>query len=81
MRGNRRRLAPSPRQNRGQGGGGQGGGESGNESGGEFGVRGSVTAYNVSDGKQVWRGYSMGPDSDTLIDPQKTTNLGKPVGE
>src|SRR5438128_181090 len=47
-------------------------------SGGEFGVRGSVTAYNVSDGKQVWRGYSMGPDSDTLIDPQKTTNLGKP---
>jgi PQQ-dependent dehydrogenase (methanol/ethanol family) len=49
-------------------------------SGGEFGVRGSVTAYNVSDGKQVWRGYSMGPDSDTLIDPQKTTNLGKPVG-
>src|SRR6478672_5747757 len=49
-------------------------------SGGEFGVRGSVTAYNISDGKQVWRGYSMGPDSDTLIDPQKTTNLGKPVG-
>src|SRR5215831_5004135 len=49
-------------------------------SGGEFGVRGSVTAYNIKDGKQVWRGYSMGPDSDTLIDPQKTTNLGKPVG-
>ncbi len=50
-------------------------------SGGEFGVRGSVTAYNISDGKQVWRGYSMGPDSDTLIDPEKTTNLGKPVGK
>jgi PQQ-dependent dehydrogenase (methanol/ethanol family) len=49
-------------------------------SGGEFGVRGSVTAYNIKDGKQVWRGYSMGPDSDTLMDPQKTTNLGKPVG-
>src|SRR5215470_12385651 len=49
-------------------------------SGGEFGVRGSVTAYNLKDGKLVWRGYSMGPDSDTLIDPQKTTNLGKPVG-
>ncbi len=49
-------------------------------SGGEFGVRGSVTAYNIKDGKQVWRGYSMGPDSDTLIDPQKTTHLGKPVG-
>jgi len=49
-------------------------------SGGEFGVRGSVTAYNIKDGKQAWRGYSMGPDSDTLIDPQKTTHLGKPVG-
>jgi glucose dehydrogenase len=49
-------------------------------SGGEFGVRGSVTAYNIKDGKQVWRGYSMGPDSDTLIDPAKTTNLRKPVG-
>jgi PQQ-dependent dehydrogenase (methanol/ethanol family) len=49
-------------------------------SGGEFGVRGSVTAYNMKDGKQVWRGYSMGPDSDTLIDPVKTTHLGKPVG-
>jgi lanthanide-dependent methanol dehydrogenase len=49
-------------------------------SGGEFGVRGSVTAYNIKDGKQVWRAYSMGPDSDTLLDPQKTTHLGKPVG-
>jgi PQQ-dependent dehydrogenase (methanol/ethanol family) len=49
-------------------------------SGGEFGVRGSVTAYNLKDGKQVYRAYSMGPDSDTLIDPQKTTHLGKPVG-
>ena len=29
---------------------------------------------------KLWRGYSMGPDSDTLIDPEKTTNLGKPVG-
>ena len=45
-------------------------------SGGEFGVRGSVTAYNIKDGKRVWRGYSMGPDSDTLMDPQKTTHLG-----
>jgi PQQ-dependent dehydrogenase (methanol/ethanol family) len=50
-------------------------------SGGEFGVRGSVTAYNIKDGKQVWRGYSMGPDSDTLMDPAKTTHLGKPVGK
>jgi PQQ-dependent dehydrogenase (methanol/ethanol family) len=49
-------------------------------SGGEFGVRGSVTAYDMKTGKRVWRGYSMGPDSDTLIDPVKTTSLGKPVG-
>ncbi len=49
-------------------------------SGGEFGVRGSVTAYNMSDGSLAWRGYSMGPDSDTLIDPENTTHLGKPVG-
>jgi PQQ-dependent dehydrogenase (methanol/ethanol family) len=49
-------------------------------SGGEFGVRGSVTAYDIKDGRRIWRGYSMGPDSDTLIDPVKTTHLGKPVG-
>ena len=49
-------------------------------SGGEFGVRGSVTAYDLKTGRLVWRGYSMGPDSDTLIDPVKTTHLGKPVG-
>jgi len=50
-------------------------------SGGEFGVRCHVTAYDLKTGKQAWRGYSMGPDSDTLIDPVKTTELGKPVGE
>jgi lanthanide-dependent methanol dehydrogenase len=50
-------------------------------SGGEFGVRGSVTAYDIKTGKRVWRGYSMGPDSDTLMDPEKTTHLGKPVGK
>ncbi len=49
-------------------------------SGGEFGVRGSVTAYDMKTGQRKWRGYSMGPDSDTLIDPVKTTHLGKPVG-
>jgi PQQ-dependent dehydrogenase (methanol/ethanol family) len=36
-------------------------------SGGEFGVRGHVTAYNIKDGKQVWRAYSMGPDEDLLL--------------
>ncbi|MCY0096479.1 lanthanide-dependent methanol dehydrogenase XoxF5 [Hoeflea ulvae] len=49
-------------------------------SGGEFGVRGHVTAYSIADGSQVWRAYSMGPDSDILVDPEKTTHLGKPVG-
>jgi PQQ-dependent dehydrogenase (methanol/ethanol family) len=49
-------------------------------SGGEFGVRGSVTAYNLEDGKLAWRAYSMGPDADTLLDPEKTTHLGKAVG-
>src|SRR5690242_16672083 len=48
-------------------------------SGGEFGVRGHVTAYDIKTGKQVWRGFSMGPDADTLMDPDKTTELGKPV--
>lgn len=50
-------------------------------SGGEFGVRGHVTAYSIADGKKLWRGYSVGPDSDTLMDPVKTTHLGKPVGK
>jgi alcohol dehydrogenase (cytochrome c) len=36
-------------------------------SGGEYGVRGHVTAYSAVDGKQLWRGYSTGPDKDVLI--------------
>ncbi|HER19492.1 MAG TPA: PQQ-dependent dehydrogenase, methanol/ethanol family, partial [Chromatiales bacterium] len=50
-------------------------------SGGEFGVRGHLTAYDIKSGERVWRGYSMGPDSDTLMDPNDTTHLGKPVGK
>ncbi|WEX79164.1 methanol/ethanol family PQQ-dependent dehydrogenase [Sinorhizobium numidicum] len=50
-------------------------------SGAEYGVRGHLTAYNLSDGKRAWRAYSTGPDSETLIDPEKTTHLGKPVGK
>ena len=50
-------------------------------SGGEFGVRGSVTAYNISDGSMAWRAYSMGPDEEMLVDPEKTTVLGKPIGK
>ena len=50
-------------------------------SGGEFGVRGWVAAYNLKDGSLAWKGYSMGPDAETLMDPEKTTHLGKPVGK
>ena len=50
-------------------------------SGGEFGVRGHLTAYNIKDGSMAWRAWSMGPDSDILVDPQKTTHLGKAVGK
>ena len=35
-------------------------------SGGEFGVQGHVTAYNTADGSIAWRGYSTGPDDQTL---------------
>lgn len=50
-------------------------------SGGEYGVRGAMTAYDLATGKRVWRAYSSGPDSDTLIDPAKTLSMGKPVGK
>lgn len=36
-------------------------------SGGEFGVRGWLTALDASDGHQLWRAYSTGPDSEVLI--------------
>jgi PQQ-dependent dehydrogenase (methanol/ethanol family) len=49
-------------------------------SGGEFGVRGWLAAYSVKDGKEVWRAWATGPDKDLLVDPQKTTMLGKPIG-
>jgi PQQ-dependent dehydrogenase (methanol/ethanol family) len=37
------------------------------DSGGEFGVRGSLTALDTESGKQVWKAYNTGPDSDCLI--------------
>ena len=49
-------------------------------SGAEFGVRGNLTAYNISDGKLAWRAWSTGPDKEMLVDPDKTMSLGKPVG-
>ena len=41
-------------------------------SGGEWGVRGFIAAYNLSDGKLAWKGYSVGPDDEMLIDPDRT---------
>src|SRR5882672_2789551 len=53
-------------------------------SGGEWGVRGFVAAYDINTGKQVWKGYSVGPDNEMLIDPAKTMTWTdgalKPVG-
>src|SRR6201994_1871102 len=49
-------------------------------SGGEFGVQCHVTAYDLKDGKQVWRAFSEGPDDQIMFD-DKTTSLGKPVGK
>ncbi|MFG1312730.1 methanol/ethanol family PQQ-dependent dehydrogenase [Xanthobacter autotrophicus] len=48
--------------------------------GAEFGARGHISAYNLKDGTLAWRAYSTGPDADMLLDPEKTTELGKPVG-
>jgi PQQ-dependent dehydrogenase (methanol/ethanol family) len=50
-------------------------------SGAEFGVRGRLTAYDMKTGKRDWIAYSTGPDKDMLVDPEKTTELGKPIGE
>jgi lanthanide-dependent methanol dehydrogenase len=54
-------------------------------SGGEWGVRGFIAAYNVSDGKQAWKAYSVGPDNEMLVDPDKTMawtdGAMKPVGK
>src|SRR5438270_560326 len=53
-------------------------------SGGEFGVRGRVTAYDVNTGKEVWRGYSTGPDADVKIvgdaNPNYASHRGKDLG-
>ncbi|HEY8127205.1 MAG TPA: PQQ-dependent dehydrogenase, methanol/ethanol family, partial [Hyphomicrobium sp.] len=50
-------------------------------SGGEFGVRCYITAYDLNSGHKIWRAYSMGPDEDILVDPERTMSLGKPIGK
>lgn len=51
-------------------------------SGAEYGVRGYLTAFNIHNGKRVWKAYSVGPDKDLLFDPNKTIDgaTQKPVG-
>src|SRR5690242_13719068 len=48
---------------------------------GEFGVQAHMSAYDIKAGKLAWRGYSEGPDDQILVDAEKTTALGKPVGK
>lgn len=52
-------------------------------SGGEYGVRGYLSAYDLSTGKLVWRANSVGPDQDILFDPAKTIDgaTQRPVGK
>ncbi|KQP32820.1 methanol/ethanol family PQQ-dependent dehydrogenase [Methylobacterium sp. Leaf100] len=50
-------------------------------SGAEYGIRGHLTAYDAKTGNRVWRGYSVGSDDDMIVDPAKTTSLGKPIGK
>ena len=50
-------------------------------SGGEFGTQGRLTAYNLKDGSQAWNAYSVGTDDQLLVDPVKTTSMGKPIGK
>lgn len=54
-------------------------------SGGEWGVRGFLAAYDINTGKLVWKAYSVGPDNEMLIDPDKTMTWTdgalKPVGK
>ena len=40
-----------------------------------------MTAYDIKSGRQVWRGHSQGPDDRLKVDPEKTTELGKPIGK
>jgi len=53
-------------------------------SGGEFGVRGHVTGYDANTGKELWRAYSTGPDSEVKLTGTPNANYeshkGKDLG-
>jgi PQQ-dependent dehydrogenase (methanol/ethanol family) len=54
-------------------------------SGGEFGVRGWLVALDTKNGKEAWRAWSTGPDSDVLIGqdfkPFYESDRGKDLGK
>ncbi len=41
-------------------------------SGGEYGVRGYLSAFDAQTGTLAWLGYSVGPDADMLMDPERS---------
>jgi PQQ-dependent dehydrogenase (methanol/ethanol family) len=53
-------------------------------SGGEFGVRGWLVALDTKTGKEAWRAWSTGPDSEVLIGPDfkpwYASDRGKDLG-
>jgi PQQ-dependent dehydrogenase (methanol/ethanol family) len=53
-------------------------------SGGEFGVRGWLVALDAKSGKEAWRAWSTGPDSEVLIGPDfkpwYASDRGKDLG-
>lgn len=53
--------------------------------GGEFGVRGKLVCLDLKTGKELWRAYSQGPDSDVRIGadfkPFYKKDQGKDLGE
>jgi PQQ-dependent dehydrogenase (methanol/ethanol family) len=50
-------------------------------SGGELGVRGWLVALDTRSGKEVWRAWSTGPDSDVLIGPDFKPFYGSDRGK
>lgn len=50
-------------------------------SGGEFGVRGRLVCLDLKTGKELWRAYSQGPDSDVRIGPDFKPFYAKDQGK
>jgi PQQ-dependent dehydrogenase (methanol/ethanol family) len=50
-------------------------------SGGEFGVRGWILALDVASGRELWRAFSTGPDSECLIGPDFKPHYAQDQGK